>query len=146
MEIRPLSSDGSDRIWEMKSATADRLNKLATAFVTALAFSSFAFWWPRFSNIARFAFLSCFPAIFPFFFALVRSKGGLREPRNRRAVITMAVIHCVLLLGLIFAWRAFSANVSIGNPDTVFGFMAVEVTAVIFLGRILGRANNPKEK
>lgn len=141
-EIKPISLDTSGPNSGKESTTPDSFDKLAALIVTALALSSFAFWWPTFATVARFAFLCCFPAIFPFRYALVRSPLTLREARKHRALATMAIIHCVLLAGLVFAWRALSTRVTIGNPDVVFGFMAVEVTVMILLARLTRRKSN----
>ena len=143
-ETKPISLDASSLNSETKSTTPDSFDKLAALIVTALALSSFAFWWPAFATVARFAFLCCFPAIFPFCYALARSAPGLREPQKHRALAIMAIIHCVLLTGLVFAWRVFSTRVTIGNPDVVFGFMAVEAAVMILLVRLTRR--KPKEE
>ena len=114
-----------------------RHGTLGTLAVTALGLFSLAYWWPRFADFARFAFLCCFPVIFPFCYGMVRSGSFSHDPRKRRIVTVILAFHCVLLVGVALFWKAFPSKLSIRNQDFVFGFMAIEFAAMILLARLV---------
>ena len=125
--------NSSDQYSDMQSQRRISLERMTALIVIALGISSMFYWWPRFSNFSRFAFISCFPAVFPFLFALLRLSGSLRAARIRNLVNAMLVIHCALLVIAILLWRGFPNSINIDNPDLIFVFMAVEVGAMKLL-------------
>lgn len=143
-EIRPNHIDTSDSPPSTQSGTGRRFDRAAALSVTVLGMLSFAFWWPTIATVARYAFLCFFPAIFPFCYALVRSAPSFRE-RKHKILTIMLVVHCTLLLALAFAWKEFPSSVSIGNPDVVFGFMAIEVMVMALLVRLSGNVTHTNE-
>jgi hypothetical protein len=142
-EIRSILLHGSSSESNMESTAKKRLGRLAAYFVTALAFSSFAFWWPTFARLALFAFLCCFPVIFPFcFFVLLSDPNRIKQRWKHKVLATVIVVHCALLTWMVYAWTALSRKASIDNPDVVFGFVVVEAALTTSLARLVGRKPN----
>lgn len=112
-----------------------RFEKIATLTVLVIGLMSVMFGWPRLSDYSRFAFICFFPGIFPFCYAVIRAH-GIYKARKRRVVSVMMVVHCVLLFGVVFLWRAFPGIGFIKNPDLVFAFTAVEIVAMVLLVRL----------
>jgi hypothetical protein len=142
IEITPIMIGRSGPNLHGKSTAPDKVDRVAVTVVIAFAILSFAYWWPTFADVARFAFLCCFPAVFPFCYALVRSAPSLRERWKSRVLTIVVGVHCILLAGLVVAWIKFSSSVTIRDPEVVFGFMVVEVAVILLLGRVLKHKTN----
>lgn len=139
--MMPISLRGLSPNANSKNSGAWRFFIPVGYFVAALFSLSCAFWWSTFADIARFAFLCCCPALFPFCYALVFAPPGLHERRRRKPLIIMLWVHFSLVAGLVFTWTKFPTRLGIENPDVVGGFLALEVVVIILLGRLGERIN-----
>lgn len=113
-----------------------RLDSIALIAVLLLGFCSFLFWWPALSDYMRFAFIACFPVVFPFAYVLLRS--GAFNRRKRRRLLILIGAHMFLLASALFLWNTYSSAETIRNPDFVFGVMAIDTAIAILVTRAGG--------
>jgi hypothetical protein len=115
------------------SAKQVRVVNIALWLTLASALLSFCFWWPKFSDLSRFAFLCCFP-VGVYFLLGLRFSSRLRD---RKFFPWFALLHFAFLCLAIYLWRVSPEKLSVHNPDFVFGFMVIEFAIFLFLTKLI---------
>lgn len=118
-------------MWTEREKRIDRLVALGTFVVVILGLF---YWWPTFATFWRFVSLCFFPAVVPISYGVVRSGMALRAPRVRIVVSITILVHCGLLAGTAYLWRAFPSSSRSG--DFMFGFIAVDGLIILLLMRL----------
>jgi hypothetical protein len=88
------------------------------------------FCWPSFGIVWEFLFICCFP-VGLFCFALIRS-GAIRRPPMTKIVVVAITVHCLLLAGTLYLWRAYPKT---RTGDFAFGFVVIELAVMGLLMR-----------
>ena len=124
------------------TAMQTRFLNIALGLTGASVLFSFCVWWPKFSDLSRFAYLCLFPVVVFFLLSLRFS----RQLRDRRFFPWFALLHCAFLGVAIYLWRVSPAKLSVRNPDFIFGFQVLEFGVFLLVIKLmrLGRAEPPE--
>ena len=116
MRAEPLNLRGAGSPRPALTAKQTRLLWIVLGVTFTTVLLSYCFWWPRFSDLCRFAFLCCFPAgIFLLGLACCSQK------RDRKFFPWFVLLYCTLLGIAIYLWRVSPAKLSVRNGDFALG-------------------------